>query len=66
MEEAGGQATRMLPLWVQWLFAGGGLVLLVAVFLALWVRLGKMDKRLARIESRLDNPAGTEQEPPPQ
>ena len=56
----------MLPIWVQRLFATGGLVLLVAVFLALWVRLGKMDNRLARIESRLDNPAGTDQDPPPQ
>ena len=56
----------MLPLWVQWLFAAGGLVLIVAVFSALWVGFGKMGKRLARIESRLDNPAVTEQDPPPQ
>ena len=34
--------------------------------LPLWVRFGKMDNRLARMESWLDNSVGTEQDAPPQ
>ena len=35
MEGDGGETMRMLPLWVQWLFAGGGITLILAVFFAL-------------------------------
>ena len=48
----GGGSTQMLPLWVQWLFAIGGIGLIVAVFLALWSRLGKIEKRIGRLEER--------------
>ena len=50
MEGAGGETMRMLPLWVQWLFAGGGAALILAVFLALWVKLGQIEKRIGRLE----------------
>ena len=35
---------QMLPLWFQWLFAIGGIVLIVAVFLALWTKLASMKR----------------------
>ena len=62
MEGAGGETMRMLPLWVQWLFAGGGLVLLVAVFLALWAKLGQIEKRIGRLEVTQRPPAGQQQQ----
>lgn len=40
----------MLPFWVQWLFAAGGITLIVAVFLALWTKLVKIEKRIVRME----------------
>ena len=42
----------MLPLWVQWLFAIGGIGLIVIVFIALWSRLGKIEKRIGHLEVR--------------
>ena len=31
--------SRMLPFWVQWLFAAGGIVLLIAIVFVLWTNL---------------------------
>ena len=48
----------MLPLWFQWLFACGAMVLLVAVFLALWTKLTKIEKRIGRLEGSEQPPSG--------
>ena len=40
----GGGDVQMIPLWVQWLFGIGGAGLIVVVFVALWSRLGKIEK----------------------
>ena len=60
MEDAGGETIRMLPLWVQWLFAGRGIALIVAVFLALWAKLGQIEKRIGRLEGT-EGPPGAQQ-----
>ena len=57
MEGAGGETIRMLPLWVQWLFAGGGIALILAVFLALWAKLGQIEKRIGRLDCTEGPPA---------
>ena len=51
MPETGGDSTQMLPLWVQWLFAIGGLTFIVAAFVAIWSRLGHIEKRIGRLEA---------------
>lgn len=58
MQDTGGPTIQMLPLWFQWLFACGGLVLLVAFFLALWTKLTKIEKRIDRLEVTERSPAG--------
>lgn len=58
MQETSGATLQMLPLWFQWLFAIGGIVLIVAVFLALWTKLTRIDRRIARLEDREGPPAG--------
>ena len=50
-------ANPMLPFWVQWLFAAGGITLIVAVFLALWTKLVKIEKRIVRLEGAVRSPA---------
>ena len=65
MAEAGEVGTRMLPLWVQWFFVIGGITLIVVVFAALWSRLGKIQKRIGRLEGRFDNIAPQKEAPAP-
>ena len=48
----GGGDVQMIPLWVQWLFGIGGAGLIVVVFVALWSRLGKIEKRIGLLEVR--------------
>ena len=67
MQDPVGTTNRMLPLWVQWLFAAGGITLILAVFLALWTKLVKIQKQIARLEATERTPAGpspTEQDNP--
>ena len=59
----GGGDIRMLPLWVQWLFAIGGIGLIVVVFIALWSRLGKIEKRIGHLEVRQDESPPEEETP---
>ncbi len=54
MPVEGDGAVQMIPLWVQWLFAIGGFGLLVVIFVALWSRLGKIEKRIGHLEVRRD------------
>ena len=65
MTEVGEAGTRMLPLWVQWSLAIGGLSLIVAVFAAVRRRLGMIEERLGRLESRLDDIAPQREAPAP-
>ena len=64
MTDAVGGSTEMLPLWVQWLFAIGFFGLIVAVFVALWSRLGKIEKRIGGLEGQLNKSATEEKEVP--
>ena len=54
----------MLPLWVQWLFAGGFFVLIAAAFGAIWSRLGKIEKRIGGLEGQLNKSATEEKDTP--
>ena len=56
---------RMIPLWGQWLFAIGGFGLIIAVFLALWGRLGKIEKRIGHLEARRQESPPDEETPSP-
>ena len=56
MQDPGGPTMQMLPLWFQWLFAIGGIALILAVFVALWTKLTRIEKRIGRLE-------GSEQPP---
>ena len=52
MQEAGGPSMQMLPLWFQWLFAGGSIALIVAGFVAFWTKVAKIEKRIGRLQGR--------------
>ena len=49
MHETGGTTIQMLPLWFQWLFATGAIVLLSVGFVALWVEPAKIEYRIDRV-----------------
>ena len=49
MQETGGATIQMLPLWFHWLFATGAIVLLLVGFVALWVKLAKIENRIDRL-----------------
>lgn len=52
MQDADGTSGRMLPFWVQWLFAAVGITLLVVAFAAIWTKLVRIEKRFVRFENQ--------------
>ena len=58
MQDPVGTSTRMLPFWVQWLFAAGGITLLVVAFAAIWTKLARIEKRIIRSDGVERSPAG--------
>lgn len=58
MPDPVGTPNRLLPFWLQWLFAAGGITPIVAVFLALWTKLVQIEKRMIRLEATKRPPGG--------